>query len=131
MSLKKMFALAGLTSAFLSPGVQAAESTDNTRWESDNQAVRTRASDTRLYYDAGQVAREAGVVRLKLYASEKMSDQRVVEEVAINCDTHEMSKTPAGGKSSEPAKLFAGEALYGTARDLCGWGAGFWKRLAD
>lgn len=132
LTLKNIFTAA--TTLFLlgSAGSVFAQTTeDKTRWGEEGGALRTRASNSSLYYDAARVEKEKEIVRLKLYGTEKPSDQRIVEEVAINCDTHEMTRTPAGGTASAPAKLFAGEALYATARELCGWGAGFWKRLAD
>lgn len=130
--MKKSLVVYGMTALLLPLSTLAAE--DNTRWESGDQTsqtLRTRASDTRLYYDAGKVERDGKLIRFKLYTSESPSDQRVAEEVTLNCDTHEMVRTPTGSKPVEASKLFAGEAIYGTARELCGWGAGFWKRLAD
>lgn len=95
------------------------------------QDVRTRASNTQLYFDAGKIVREEETIRFKLYASTSPADQRVVEEVTLNCESHEMSRAAPGSKPPALSKIFAGEALYDTARQLCGWGAGFWKRLAD
>lgn len=127
--MKKSLVIFGMTAVLLPFSALAAE--DTTRWEGEGNTLRTRASDTRLYFDAEKVERDGKLIRFKLYASETPSDQRVLEEVTLNCDTHEMVRTPAGSKPAEPSKLFAGEAIYGTARELCGWGAGFWKRLAD
>ncbi len=131
----KMVALLPCVGALLLP-VLSHGADDSPKWGAVEKAVRTPVTGGSGYYDAEKIERDGDVIRFKVYASVEMSDSRVIDEVAINCETHEMARVKsvsAAGKSEweAPAKLFAGEGMYATARELCKWGPGFWKRLAD
>ncbi|MBP9713694.1 MAG: hypothetical protein KBD60_08385 [Sterolibacterium sp.] len=116
---------------------QADEAGSGPRWgSSTEQTTRAQVVGGKGYYDTEKVAKEGGVIRLKLYATASMADTRVIEEVAINCETRETARVKSGAPAGKevwdaPSPLLAGEALYATARELCGWGPGFFKRLAD
>lgn len=122
-------------SLLLPATVQAADGSP--QWgTSTEQTTRAQVVGGKGYYDTGKVVKEGNVIRLKLYATASMSDTRVIEDVAINCETRETARlksgAPAGREVWEaPSPLLAGEAMYATARELCGWGPGFFKRLAD
>ena len=137
MNKSKIVALSLCAGALLLPAVSQAADSD-VKWGASAQTTRMQAEGTKTYYEPEKVERDGDVIRVKLYGSLEMSDTRVVDEVAVNCETHEMARlkagagTPAGKREWEaPSKIFAGEELYGTARELCGWGAGFWQKLAD
>lgn len=103
---------------------------------STEQTSRAQVVGGKGYYDTDKVAKEGNVIRLQLYASASPSDTRVIEDVAINCETRETARLKSGSPAGKevwdaPSPLLAGVALYATARELCGWGPGFFKRLAD
>ena len=133
MSRNKHFALTLGCAVALLPAWALAEP----QWgSSTEQTTRAQVVGGKGYYDTDKVAKEGNVIRLKLYATASMSDTRVTEEVAINCETRETARLKSGAAAGKevweaPTPLLAGEALYATARTLCEWGPGFFKRMAD
>ena len=122
----------------LCPAIAQADGAGSgSRWgSSTEQTTRAQVVGGKGYYDTDKVAKEGNIIRLKLYATASMSDTRVIEDVAINCETRETARLKSAASLGNevweaPSPLLAGEALYATARELCGWGPGFFKRLAD
>ncbi len=133
MSKSMIIAMPVLAGLLLAPVVGLCAEGDM-KWGASEQAVRTPAVGTNGFYEPEKVERDGDVIRFKMYTSVDPADKSVIDEVAINCDTREGSTRPASGEKREwdtPTRLFAGDRLYALARELCGWGPGFWKRLAD
>ena len=119
-----------LASALLIPVVGYCES--GVKWGASDKQTRAPIAGMKTYYEPESVKKDNDVLTIKTYVSDDPADKTEAEQYSINCETHESStKAVSAGEWQKPARLFAGEALYPLARELCEWGPGFWKRLAD
>jgi hypothetical protein len=106
---------------------------EEAKWGGSDVQARTPVAQG--YYEPAAVERdtEKNTLRFVMYANWQLSDKAVLAEYTINCESREIVTRPTVGNGnwSAPEPLAAGGKLYPVARELCGWGPGFWKKLAD
>lgn len=90
-------------------------------WGSSAQPTpRESIEGMKTYYEPAKVERNGEVVSFTLYRSSTPAAADEAGRYLINCETRELVSI-VKGKTTPPARLIAGEALYPIGKKLCEW----------